>query len=172
MTRKQQVWLGIGGFCALSVVVYGVGSLAGYHGPQDPNAAASAVSGATLPAPSSKASPRRSGAPLVSATVTVTPSAVHPAAAIDQAGDPGTPCAMIYRADGQTTVVQFQFSTAGEIITHLDSTGGDLLRHDDQVQAGPRTYVDAVALTQVDGAGAILQDPDGTRHVCSIGPQR
>lgn len=96
--------------------------------------------------------------------------AATPAAAIDQDGDPGTPCAMTYRADGQTTVVTFQLKQAGELITHLSDATGNQARHDDTVQAGTRTYVDQIQLSQVNDADAILQDPDGTRHVCSIAP--
>jgi hypothetical protein len=75
---------------------------------------------------------------------------------------------MTYRAEGQQTRVVFAFADAGEIITHLSDTAGNIYRHDDQVSAGARAYIDDVPLSQVDDAGAIFQDADGTRHVCSI----
>lgn len=94
----------------------------------------------------------------------------RPAVAIDQDGDPGTPCAMTYvpNSDRTGTITRFTIRQAGELITHLDGPNG-LARQDKAVTPGTIPFSYDFPLTKITGAGAILQIGDA-RHVCSIKP--
>lgn len=95
----------------------------------------------------------------------------RPAADIDQPGDDSTPCVLTYQPteDGRGTVLRVTLTAAGDLIAHLDGPGG-LVRHEKQSGPGQLTFTDQVPLNQVTGAGAVVQDPDGSRHVCAIRP--
>lgn len=117
------------------------------------------------------AAPPASPAPKPATSTAVAASRPTPRVQIDQDGDDTTTCAMTYAPtpDGKGTIVRFTVGHAGELITHLNGPQNQN-RHDQQVAAGSVSFTDDVALSDVTGAGAILQDPYGTRHVCSIAP--
>lgn len=88
---------------------------------------------------------------------------------LDQDGDPDTPCVLTYTptSDGKGTAARFALGHGGDVIAHLNGPDG-MDRYTATATTGELRHVFNVPLAQVHDGGAILQDADGTRHVCSI----